>query len=163
MRRPPTSPLFPSTTLFRSQSPPRRRADRAGDARVRVLRRARLHDPRGLVRAPRPGGRGPPRAGSRGPAGRAEGAAGRRPTRRDPARAADRPPGVPAGVRRLKKKILDTWDGFLLPYPFTRGVFCWGDPLWVPRNLDATGFEERRRALEWALTEVTAQADAWWS
>src|SRR3990172_3764538 len=46
MRRPPTSPLFPSTTLFRSQSPPRRRADRAGDARVRVLRRARLHDPR---------------------------------------------------------------------------------------------------------------------
>jgi hypothetical protein len=40
---------------------------------------------------------------------------------------------------------------------------CWGDPLWVPRDLDADGFEERRLALERALNDVTHQADAWWS
>jgi hypothetical protein len=41
-------------------------------------------------------------------------------------------------------------------------VFEWGDPIWVPRDLEADGFEARRRALERALIDVTSRADRCW-
>jgi len=27
--------------------------------------------------------------------------------------------------------MFKTWDQFLLPYPFSKGVFIWGDPIYV--------------------------------
>jgi lysophospholipid acyltransferase (LPLAT)-like uncharacterized protein len=59
----------------------------------------------------------------------------------------------------LKKKLFNSWDGFLVPYPFGQGVFLWGSPIWVPRDADPAQMEGKRRELETALNRLTAQAD----
>jgi lysophospholipid acyltransferase (LPLAT)-like uncharacterized protein len=47
----------------------------------------------------------------------------------------------------------------MVPYPFSRGAFCWGAPLWVSREADDTALEEMRQQLEAALNGVTMEAD----
>ena len=51
----------------------------------------------------------------------------------------------------------------MVPYPFSRGVFIWGEPIWVPREADAAECEARRAELERALNEITDRADSWWT
>lgn len=72
-------------------------------------------------------------------------------------------PIFPLTFSASKKKVLKTWDGFLVPYPFARGVFYWGEPLWVPRDADAAQFEACRVALERALNAMTERADRMWT
>jgi lysophospholipid acyltransferase (LPLAT)-like uncharacterized protein len=59
----------------------------------------------------------------------------------------------------LKKKLFNSWDRFLVPYPFGRGVFLWGSPIWVSRDADPNEMEAKRRELETALNQLTAEAD----
>ena len=56
-------------------------------------------------------------------------------------------------------RFLDTWDRFLLPLPFTQGVLYWGEPLYVRRDLDATGIDAARVTLEARLNAMTEEAD----
>lgn len=72
-------------------------------------------------------------------------------------------PIFPLTFSASKKKVLKTWDGFLVPYPFARGVFYWGEPLWVPRDADAAQFEACRVALERALNTMTERVDRMWT
>ena len=50
-----------------------------------------------------------------------------------------------------------SWDGFVLPLPFARGVLAWGAPLRVPRP--APLVEPCRGELERALAALTLAAD----
>ena len=50
-----------------------------------------------------------------------------------------------------------SWDGFVLPLPFARGVLAWGAPLRVPRA--APLVEPCRLALEAAIDALTRAAD----
>jgi lysophospholipid acyltransferase (LPLAT)-like uncharacterized protein len=59
----------------------------------------------------------------------------------------------------LKKKLFASWDRFLVPYPFSRGLFYWGEPIWVSRDATGTELEAKRRDLESALNRITAEAD----
>jgi lysophospholipid acyltransferase (LPLAT)-like uncharacterized protein len=59
----------------------------------------------------------------------------------------------------LKKKVFGSWDRFLLPYPFSRGLFVWGKPLWVSADATAHDVEAARRDLEAILNRMTAEAD----
>jgi lysophospholipid acyltransferase (LPLAT)-like uncharacterized protein len=68
-------------------------------------------------------------------------------------------PVVPLTFSASKRKILKTWDHFLLPYPFSKGVFIWGEPIYVNPNGDRTHLEERRTLLEMRLNELTERAD----
>jgi lysophospholipid acyltransferase (LPLAT)-like uncharacterized protein len=68
-------------------------------------------------------------------------------------------PVVPISFSTSKRKIFKTWDRFLLPYPFSRGVFIWGEPIHVDPNGDRTYLEERRILLETRLNELTERAD----
>lgn len=47
----------------------------------------------------------------------------------------------------------------MVPYPFSRGLFLWGAPLWVPREADEAELEAIRLKLESTLNQLTAQAD----
>ena len=60
----------------------------------------------------------------------------------------------------LKKKLLRTWDRFLLPLPFGRGLFLYGEPIRVSREAGAGEQEETRLRLEEALNRLTDEADA---
>ena len=66
---------------------------------------------------------------------------------------------VPVTFGASKKIIFKTWDRFLLPYPFSKGVFIWGEPIQVNPNGDRAHVEEKRILLENRLNEITEQAD----
>ncbi|MGB9627467.1 MAG: lysophospholipid acyltransferase family protein [Thermodesulfobacteriota bacterium] len=68
-------------------------------------------------------------------------------------------PIIPLSFSASKKKILNTWDQFLLPYPFSKGVFIWGEPIEVDPNGTRDHLEERRILLEKRLNELTEKAD----
>lgn len=48
----------------------------------------------------------------------------------------------------------------MVPYPFSRGLFFYGDPLWVLREADEASLEATRLELEATLNRLTAEAEA---
>ena len=68
-------------------------------------------------------------------------------------------PIVPITFGASKKIFLNTWDRFLLPYPFSKGVFIWGEPIQVDPNSDHAHLEAKRLLLERSLNELTERAD----
>lgn len=66
---------------------------------------------------------------------------------------------IPLTFSASRKKMFRSWDRFLFPYPFSRGVFIWGEPLFVPRQMDRDTFEQKRLLLERGLREITDRAD----
>ncbi|MBI5643298.1 MAG: lysophospholipid acyltransferase family protein [Deltaproteobacteria bacterium] len=69
-------------------------------------------------------------------------------------------PVFPISFNASKKKIFGSWDSFLLPYPFSKGVFICGDPLYVKADAGSAEMEEARQKLENSLNELTAKADS---
>jgi len=47
----------------------------------------------------------------------------------------------------------------MLPYPFGRGLYLWGEPITVARDADDAAVEAARLALEESLNEITGRAD----
>lgn len=68
-------------------------------------------------------------------------------------------PIVPIAYSSSRAKILGSWDRFLLPKPFGRGVFVWGDPIDIPHTSDKDKLETARLQVEDAITAVTVEAD----
>jgi lysophospholipid acyltransferase (LPLAT)-like uncharacterized protein len=68
-------------------------------------------------------------------------------------------PIVPASFGVDRRRVLATWDRFVVPWPFGRGVFVWGPPIRVPEDADAAALEAARREVEDALNRVTGEAD----
>lgn len=66
---------------------------------------------------------------------------------------------VPVSFATSRRRILSSWDRFLLPLPFGRGVFVVGREIELPWGLDAAGRETLRLRLEEALNAVTGEAD----
>jgi lysophospholipid acyltransferase (LPLAT)-like uncharacterized protein len=65
-------------------------------------------------------------------------------------------PVVPVTFAASKKKIFGSWDAFNLPFPFSRGLFVWGEPFYVAKDAD---MEEARLELERQMQELTELAD----
>jgi lysophospholipid acyltransferase (LPLAT)-like uncharacterized protein len=68
-------------------------------------------------------------------------------------------PIIPVGFSATPARRLRSWDRTVLPRPFARGVFVYGQPLTVPRRADARAQEEARLALEEEMDRVTDRAD----
>ena len=47
----------------------------------------------------------------------------------------------------------------MVPYPFSRGLFLYGSPLWVSRESDDALLEAARLELETVLNRLTDQAE----
>lgn len=65
-------------------------------------------------------------------------------------------PVIPCGFSTVRRKALGSWDRFIIAWPFTRGVFVWGQPLTIAPGGDVDQF---RQQIEDALTQVTQDAD----
>ena len=57
------------------------------------------------------------------------------------------------------KHVANSWDRFVLPLPFARGVMIWGEPLVIPEAADPDEMERLRLVLEDRLNTITRQAD----
>lgn len=67
-------------------------------------------------------------------------------------------PILPMAFGAKSYKSMGSWDGFIVPYPFTRAAFVWGEPLWVKDSATEEEMEAARLALEQTLNELTAKA-----
>lgn len=72
-------------------------------------------------------------------------------------------PILPLSFSASRKKFFKTWDRFLLPYPFSRGVFVWGDPIYVDPDGPQDYLEEMRLLVERKLNELTEEADRYFN
>lgn len=66
---------------------------------------------------------------------------------------------VPFSFSASRKRLLRSWDNFLLFLPFSRIVAVFGQPLQVAASLDETGFGKERRKLESLLSDLDTAAD----
>jgi lysophospholipid acyltransferase (LPLAT)-like uncharacterized protein len=57
------------------------------------------------------------------------------------------------------RKVLNSWDRFVLPSPFSQGYYAWGDPIRVKPDATADEMEAARRRLEDELTRITSEVD----
>lgn len=73
------------------------------------------------------------------------------------ARAAGRPL-LPVAFASKPCLRAGSWDRMLVPVPFSRGAFEYGELLWVPRTADRKALEQARGELEQRICEVTARA-----
>ncbi len=68
-------------------------------------------------------------------------------------------PVIPATYSVSRRKIMGSWDRFLLALPFGRGVFVWGEPIEVARDADDAAQEAARLRIESGLNAVCDEAD----
>lgn len=47
-----------------------------------------------------------------------------------------------------------------MPYPFSKGIFLWGEPIHVSHEAAASELEDKRVELENTLNRMTGEADA---
>ncbi|MBU0600467.1 MAG: lysophospholipid acyltransferase family protein [bacterium] len=58
-----------------------------------------------------------------------------------------------------KKYTLHTWDNFIIPCPFAKGVLIYGEPIEVGKDLSRHQIEEIRLKAEIELSKITTWAD----
>ena len=68
-------------------------------------------------------------------------------------------PILPVTYSASRRKVFASWDNFILPLPFCRVAYVWGEPLFVPRGIDKEGLEENRLQLQERLRQITEEAD----
>ena len=68
-------------------------------------------------------------------------------------------PIFPLTYGASRKRVLNNWDRFIVPIPFCRIVYIWGEPVWVPRDCKREEMEEKRLLLQDRLRQITEEAD----
>lgn len=72
-------------------------------------------------------------------------------------------PVVAVSYSTQHRYVAPSWDGLLIPRPFTRGVFIWDNPLWVEPDADLRRREEIRILLQKRMMRITDLADLFFS
>jgi lysophospholipid acyltransferase (LPLAT)-like uncharacterized protein len=68
-------------------------------------------------------------------------------------------PIIPLTFATTRRHIIGSWDRFHLALPFSRGIFLWGEPLFVPSDANADAQEALRLELEARMNALNAEAD----
>ncbi len=68
-------------------------------------------------------------------------------------------PILPVAFGAWPRTILKSWDHFLIPHPFARVVYIWGEPMYVPEDADKDTLEKFQSALAERLDALVAEAD----
>ncbi|MBI5748240.1 MAG: lysophospholipid acyltransferase family protein [Nitrospinae bacterium] len=68
-------------------------------------------------------------------------------------------PILPITYNASRKRVLSSWDKFIIPYPFSKIVVMYGEPINVPANADDETMELKRQELEKRLNEITEYVD----
>ncbi len=66
---------------------------------------------------------------------------------------------IPATYSVNRSKILRSWDRFIIPRPFSKGVIVWGQPIRVPKDADLKMVEKFRLQIEDELNNICIEAD----
>lgn len=69
-------------------------------------------------------------------------------------------PVFPCTYSAARRRLMGSWDQFMVAWPFSRGVFEWGRPIFVPADASPEQMEAARLAIEEAMNALAADADA---
>ena len=69
-------------------------------------------------------------------------------------------PIVPVSFAASRRRVLGSWDRFVLALPFAKGVIGIGDFIDVPLDADGEALERLRKRLEDDLNTLTGELDA---
>ena len=72
-------------------------------------------------------------------------------------------PIVPMTYSVSRKKVLSSWDRFVIPYPFSKIAVKYGEPVYVPPDADDEVIELKRQELEKKLNDITEFADKYFT
>ena len=67
-------------------------------------------------------------------------------------------PIIPLTFDAKRKTRLRSWDGLIVPKPFTRLNFVYGEPVWVPRKASSEDLQEYAEVLQKRLIELGEKA-----
>ncbi len=68
-------------------------------------------------------------------------------------------PVIPVSAAAAPRKVLSTWDQTVLPFPFSKVLVRFGEPLWLDRKADEARREEFRLEIEAALQTLSDEVD----
>ncbi|HEU5161672.1 MAG TPA: lysophospholipid acyltransferase family protein [Thermoanaerobaculia bacterium] len=68
-------------------------------------------------------------------------------------------PIIPGALIAERRKQLASWDRFEIPYPFTRVLYLYGDPISIPRALDFDQFEKARADVERRMVALVEEGE----
>ena len=71
-------------------------------------------------------------------------------------------PIVPTITSGQNRWVFNSWDRFMIPKPFSRVIIRFGQPIFIPKDLNSDGFEEKRSLVEETLRELYADTDRTW-
>lgn len=66
---------------------------------------------------------------------------------------------LPASYGTTRRKVLNTWDRFIIPLPFGRGTLLWGNPIRLPERASKEDLEQVRQHVENELNRISTEAD----
>jgi len=68
-------------------------------------------------------------------------------------------PVIPVGVGVSNRKVLSSWDRFIIAKPFSKAAIVWGKPIEVSRKASDKEMEAARLQIEQSLIDVSVEAD----
>lgn len=69
-------------------------------------------------------------------------------------------PVIPCSFSVRRRRLLGSWDRFVLALPFSTGVFVWGRPIAVPSDAGSEILAGCQKEVEESLNAITAEADS---
>ena len=69
-------------------------------------------------------------------------------------------PILPLAFGAWPRKVLQSWDRFVIPLPFGRGVYAWGEPIYVPAEASRDAQQGYQKIVQEHLDALVALADA---
>ena len=64
-------------------------------------------------------------------------------------------PIVPLVWSTKKFKIIDSWDNFVIPFPYSKGIYTFGKPIYVDKKISENNFEILRLEVESEIKRLT--------
>lgn len=68
-------------------------------------------------------------------------------------------PVVPVGIAASPRKLLKSWDSYMVPVPFGKAVWVTGEPMFLSSDADEAGRAEFSSRLELALNACEKEAE----
>lgn len=69
-------------------------------------------------------------------------------------------PVIPFCISISRRKIVSSWDRFMIPLPFARGIITAGKPLYPPQERSGESLEAFRLLIEKTMLRQASQSDA---
>lgn len=66
-------------------------------------------------------------------------------------------PIIPVTYAIKRRRVINSWDRFIVPWPFNRGIYLWGEPIDVSDETETA--EQAALRVEVALNALCAEAD----